>query len=360
LSGRKVLIAGASGLVGLAAINHFRSRGIPVVTLSRRTPAVAADHVLQADLRDPAQVAAALSGSSDITELVYAAVYEKDDLVAGWDDPDQIATNDRMLRTVLETLLAHSPGLRHVSLMQGSKAYGSHVRPLKVPAREGKSELRERPNFYWLQEDYLRARQRGQGWHYTVFRPVPILGDSAASALNLIAALGIYAAFLRHRGEPLHFPGGGPQVAQAVDVEIVARAFDWASQSPHARNETFNLSNGDVYVWENIWDTIAETVGMAPGGKVPMKLSALAGCSAEWDAIRAAWNLESPSLAEFGGSSLQFADYVFRVGKPEPGPASFVSNVKVIQAGFCEVRDTEATFVRYLRSMQERRLIPAP
>ncbi|MCA0338450.1 MAG: NAD-dependent epimerase/dehydratase family protein, partial [Proteobacteria bacterium] len=210
---RKVLIAGASGLVGLATIEHYRSRGIPTVSLSRRKPASSASRTILADLRNRMQLAQCLAAETDITDLVYAAVYEKEDLVAGWDDPDQIATNDLMLRNVVETLLSVSPGLRHISLMQGSKAYGSHVRPLRVPAREGRSEMRERPNFYWLQEDYLKARQQGQAWRYTVFRPVPILGDSAASALNLVAALGIYAAFMRHRGLPLHFPGGGPQVA---------------------------------------------------------------------------------------------------------------------------------------------------
>jgi hypothetical protein len=90
-----------------------------------------------------------------------------------------------------------------------------------------------------------------------------------------------------------------------------------------------------------------------------MRLSALAELSSEWDAIRQDNKLVCPPLAEFGGSSLQFADYVLRTGNPEPGPASIVSTVKVMQAGFNEVRDTEKTFVRYLRSMQDKRLLPA-
>ena len=50
-----------------------------------------------------------------------------------------------------------------MALLQGTKAYGVHVRPLTVPARENRSEMHEQPNFYWNQERYLRARAAGQG-----------------------------------------------------------------------------------------------------------------------------------------------------------------------------------------------------
>jgi nucleoside-diphosphate-sugar epimerase len=355
-----VLIAGATGLVGQAALEYFLAQNVPVVTLSRRKPAAAGAEIILADLRDNKQMAEALAGRDDITEVVYAAVYEKGDLVSGWGDSEQIATNDRMLRNVLEPLTGPSSALRHVCLMQGSKAYGSHVRPLPIPAREGRAELREQPNFYWVQEDYLRERQKGQNWFYTIFRPVPILGDSSASALNLITGIGIYAAFMRRRGTVLPYPGGGQKISQVVDVEIVAWAFDWARKSEQARNEIFNLANGDVYVWHEIWPAIADAVGMKPGDPVPMRLSALAERSNEWDEIRAANGLSCPGLAEFGGSSLQFADYVLRTGHPEPGPPTIISTIKIMQAGFREVRDTEQTFVRYLKSMQRKRLLPAP
>ena len=98
----------------------------------------------------------------DVTHLVYAALFELPGLVEGWRNERQISTNDRMLRNLLDPLLQAAPGLRHVTLLQGTKAYGVHVRPLAVPAREGRSEMREQPNFYWAQEDYLRAAQAGR------------------------------------------------------------------------------------------------------------------------------------------------------------------------------------------------------
>ena len=69
-----------------------------------------------------------------------------------------------MLRNLMATLEPVAPALRHVALLQGTKAYGVHVRPLNVPAREGRSEMYEQPNFYWAQENFLRERSRkGQG-----------------------------------------------------------------------------------------------------------------------------------------------------------------------------------------------------
>ena len=44
--------------------------------------------------------------------------------------------NEAMLRNLFEPLQGAASGLRHVALLQGTKAYGVHVRPMKVPARE--------------------------------------------------------------------------------------------------------------------------------------------------------------------------------------------------------------------------------
>src|SRR5258707_3792670 len=49
----------------------------------------------------------------------------------------------------------------YTTLFRSTKAYGVHVRPLTVPAREGRSEMYEQPNFYWAQESFLRELQQG-------------------------------------------------------------------------------------------------------------------------------------------------------------------------------------------------------
>ena len=244
MSRKQVLIAGASGLVGYAAMRYFGANpDCDVIALSRRAPDVThGARFLPLDLTDAAaceQLAASLPG---VTHLVYAALYERPELVAGWREREQIETNARMFRNLLDPSQGHAKNLRHVTLLQGTKAYGVHVRPLSVPARENRSEMHEQPNFYWNQENHLRALQQGKDWTWSILRPVLIVGYSTGSAMNVIPAIGVYAAFKRETGLALPFPGGGPRVAQAIDADLLARAIAWAGEAATARNEIFNIT----------------------------------------------------------------------------------------------------------------------
>jgi hypothetical protein len=118
------------------------------------------------------------------------------------------------------------------------------------------------------------------------------------------------------------------------------------------------VSNGDVFTWPNIWPAIAEAVGMRPGPDEPFLLQSLS--RGDWDRARQRFGLESPALADFTGLSLEYADYQMRYGHTEPGPAAIVSTVKIAQAGFGEVMDTEQMFRKWFRIFQQKRLLPPP
>jgi nucleoside-diphosphate-sugar epimerase len=354
-----VLVAGASGLVGYAALKHFAAAAeTDVIALSRRVPPGVAARHLALDLTDTAACRDAADLLRQVTHVVYAALFELPGLVEGWRNERQIETNGRMLRNLLDPLIAAAPGLRHVTLLQGTKAYGVHVRPLAVPAREGRSEMREQPNFYWVQEDYLRGAQAGRDWHFTILRPVLIVGEAIGGAMNLIPALGAHAAVMRERGPILPYPGGAERVGQAVDADLLARAIAWAGEAPAAVNETFNVTNGDVFTWPNIWPAIAEAVGMRPGPDEPFLLQSLG--RGDWDRARLRFGLKSPALTDFVGQSLEYADYQMRYGHTEPGPPAIVSTVKIAQAGFHEVMDTELMFRKWFKVFQRKRLLPPP
>jgi nucleoside-diphosphate-sugar epimerase len=356
--GRKtVLVAGGTGLVGYAALKHFAQ--VPdaeVIAISRRVPPGLTVRHLPLDLTDAAACDEAAGALRDVTHLLYAALFEMPGLVEGWRNDQQIATNDRMLRNLMGALLPAALMLRHVTLLQGTKAYGVHVRPLAVPAREGRSEMREQPNFYWAQEDYLRAVQAGRDWTFTILRPVLIVGEAIGGAMNLIPAVGAHAAVMRERGPILPYPGGAERVSQAVDADLLARAIDWSGETPAARNETFNITNGDVFSWPNIWPAIAEAVGMRAGPDEPFLLQSLG--RADWDRVRQRFGLLSPALTDFVGLSLEYADYQMRYGHTEPGPPAIVSTIKIAQAGFHEVMDTELMFRRWFKVFQQKRLLP--
>ena len=357
---KKVVVAGATGLVGNAALRHFGSSECETIALSRRRPRNlhGARHV-QVDLTDAAQCAAMAAQLQDATHLVYAALYEAPNLVDGWRDPGQIQTNDLMLRNLMAVLEPAAPSLRHVALLQGTKAYGVHVRPLTVPAREGRSDMYEQPNFYWAQENFLRELQQGKSWHWSILRPVLIVGETIGGAMDLIPPLGVYAAILREQGRPLDYPGGAARVSQAVDVDLLARAIAWAGEAEAARNEAFNVTNGDVFTWENVWPAIADALDMKPGDAVPLSLAkTYPQWIAPWDAIRRKHDLIAPGLEAFVGLSFQYADYSMRYGQTESGPPSIVSTVKINKAGFAEMMDTEAMFRKWFAQARSSRLLP--
>jgi len=363
MSRKTVLVVGASGLVGYAAMKHFsEDPDCHVIAVSRRQPdETFGARFITANLTDARACADVFGNLKNVTHVIYAALYERPDLIGGWRDAEQIAVNDRMLRNLMEPLESTARGLLHVSLLQGTKAYGSHVRPMKVPAREGRSEMREQPNFYWDQEDYLRAKQRGKDWFFSIFRPVLIVGYSQGSAMNVVPAIGVYAAMLKESGLPLHYPGGPARIGQAIDAELLAKCMHWAGEAEAARNETFNVANGDVYCWPNIWPAIAEAVGMPVGENMPCSLEQeIRPRESVWSRIRAKYNLVSPDLNSFVGLSFQYADYQMGFGRTEAAPPSFSSTIKVMQAGFHDVMDTEAMFEKYLRVYQEKRLLPRP
>jgi nucleoside-diphosphate-sugar epimerase len=358
---KKCLIVGASGLVGSAAVAEFARRGWAIVAAARRPPLMPGVEPLAVDLLDERACRRLVAGLTGVTHLVYTALHERPALVAGWSDAAQIDANDRMFRNVLNPLVDSSTALRHVTLLQGAKAYGVHVRAMPIPAREDRDELRSAPNFYWRQEERLRATAESRGFGWTILRPVLIVGAAFGGAMNVAAAIGVFAALLRAEGLPLAFPGGAPRIGQAIDADLLARAIAWAGESGTARNQVFNVTNGDVFVWENVWPAIADCLGMPTADRQPRSLVAFCNERADlWDRIRRRYDLLSPALDAFAGASLQYCDYAMRHGQAEPGPAAIVSTARIRAAGFGDGMDTEEMFRKVFRTLQERRMLPPP
>lgn len=360
MTGKMVLIAGALGLLGRAALEHFCSlEDWSVIGLSRRRPRFESRaRFLSLDLADRAACEAALAALPEVTHVVYTALYEKPDLLAGWRDPEQMAVNLAMLRNLLEPLEAAAPGLRHVSLLQGAKAYGAHLEAVPVPAKE-RWPRHAHENFYWLQEDWIRDRQAGKDWHFTIFRPQAVLGFAHGSPMNAVAAIGAYAALRRARGLPLAFPGGGERVHEATDARLVARAMAWAAEAPAAANETYNVHNGDALVWQHLFPRVAEVFGMdwSPEPEPQRLESEMPPLEGLWAEIAARHDLAEPSLRRLVGSSWAFTDRTFAHGQAHPRPQS-LSTVKIRSHGFHDCFDTEDALAWWLERMQRERLLP--
>jgi nucleoside-diphosphate-sugar epimerase len=356
---QKVLITGASGLLGVAAIERFLDAGWDVVGVSRRKPELPSGRdidFLSVDLRDQEKARAAFEPLTDVTHIAYTALHEKPELVAGWSSKDQIDTNNAMLRNVVEPIVRSATNFQHISVLQGTKVYGVHLHPIPIPARE-RDARKDHPNFFFDQEAYVGEMGAKHGFSYTALRPQLVTGPTPG-ALNVLPAIGAYAAIRREKGEPFGFPGGPSFVWEAADADLVGDVAVWAAQSPQAANEAFNITNGDVFEWRNVWPGIAETLGVEAGPDTPMSVTAYLAESADvWDKIVARYGLRSRSLRDLVGQGDQHADFAFAYGAPA-GPRAFVSTVKLRQAGFAKVVDTEVSFRKALQSLIDNKLLP--
>ena len=362
---KKMVVAGASGLIGCAVLKRLGNReDWDIVAVSRRPPFVPlgkAKH-LSVDLTDPAACREAFGDMRDVTHLVYTAVNEKaDDIVAGWFDEKQVALNMAMLENLFEPLIKVAKGFQHVSLVHGAKAYGNHLGGAPIPMKES---LPRRPhnNFYLLQEDYIAARAAGRPWSYTVMRPVGIAGDAIGANMNSFLSLAVFAALRKEAGLDLPMPGGGVCAAiDCCDADLLAEGLEWAAGAIAARNQIFNISNGDLLATHSVFPVIAAEMKMELSqphaydiGAEFQKLAHL------WPGIVRKYRLKAPEdLEALLGTSVQLIGGWSAV-VPDGNPLSWgaLSTIKIRQAGFGACMDTLEMVAKYMRRYQELGLIP--
>ena len=179
--------------------------------------------------------------------------------------------------------------------------------------------------------------------------------------MNLAPIIGVYAALRREQGKPFSFPGGASYVWEAVDARLVAEVIEWAGESPAAVNEHFNVTNGDVFEWRNLWPSMAEVLGVEVGPDEPQSTVEFLSDNEElWRRVQEKHALRSIPLADIVGESHHYADFCFAYGATEPPPPAFSSRIKLQQAGFTGCCDTQETFNYWLQDLIGRRLIPGP
>jgi len=363
--GGKVVVAGASGLTGGAAVRRFASSGEwEVVAVSRRPPldAPARAQHLAVDLCDERACARAFGAISDATHVIYAALAEKTgDVYAGWSDPAQIAKNAAMLRNLFEPLSAVARNLRHVTLVHGGKAYGCHLPHLRLPLPMRESAPRvPHPNFYFEQEDYVSRKQAGRPWSWTVLRPVGIAGVAIGSPMNPFLMLPLFAALRKEAGLDLPRPAGRGLVVEATDADLLAEALEWAAEAPGARNQIFNVANGDLYTLEEAIPAVAESVGVPLGEPRPYDVvKEVRGMAGLWREMVRRHRLAAPEDVEalFGGS-MEMSGASSEAPGGDPLRWGLTSTIKLRQAGFGRCVDTIEMIRRLVRRYQDLRILP--
>lgn len=197
---------------------------------------------------------------SGVTHAYFSSYIHKDDFA------ELNTANETLFSNFLDALLAVAPSLENCTLQTGGKHYNVHLGPVPSPARE-EDPRRESPigNFYYPQDDYLKSRHQGQTWSWNVIRPEAIIGHtSKPNGMNLALTYALYFLVCRELGTEARMPTNQVYwegTDDLSDSRLIADLTIWASTSENARNQAFNVTNGDYFTWRYMWPRIATHMG---------------------------------------------------------------------------------------------------
>jgi nucleoside-diphosphate-sugar epimerase len=344
------LVTGATGVVGRNLIQHLcEIGGWQVIGVSRRKPdlGVSFRHV-PANLLDRNECAVRLGELTAVTHIFHCAYVERPVRA------EMVGPNLAMLANTVEAVEATASNLQHVLVMQGTKYYGSHLGPFKTPAKED-DPRHPPPNFYYDLQDYVSGRSRGKRWTWSAPRPHAVIGFAVGSPMNLSTVIAVYATICKELGLPLAYPGtAGSYKAlyQCSDAKLLARAMVWMATESRCADQAFNITNGDLIRWENVWPKFAQFFEMETGPRRHISLTqTMADKGRVWESIVAKHDLRPYRYEEI--VSWAYGDIVFSTEH------DIISDMgKARRFGFHEVVDTEEMFLDVFESYRRDRIIP--
>ena len=137
-----------------------------------------------------------------------------------------------------------------------------------TPVREEQPRL-DIPNFYYAQEDEVYAAAARDGFTWSVHRPHTIIGKAIGNAMNMGSTLAAYASICKETGRKFKFPGSAAQwngLSDMTDARMLGKQLVWASTNDFAKNDAYNIVNGDIFRWNWMWPRIAKWFGVDMGG----------------------------------------------------------------------------------------------
>ncbi|MGF6228236.1 nucleoside-diphosphate-sugar epimerase [Inquilinus ginsengisoli] len=345
---KTALVVGAQGVIGRNLVEHLAAlEDWQVIGLSRRGgEATGRVRHIAVDLLDPADARDKLGSLGEVTHIFYAAFQDR----PSW--AELVPPNLAMLVNAVEA--AEAPGLQHVSLMQGYKVYGGHLGPFKTPAREDDPGPIP-PEFMIDQLAWLRERAAMRGWGWSAIRPAVVGGTALGNPMNLAVAIAVYASMAKELGVPFRFPGkpgAYDKLLQMTDSGLLARATVWAATDPRAAGQAFNIANGDLFRWTDLWPRLARFFDLEVAPPLPMPLDTMmADKEPLWRSMIAKHGLAPTPYRDV--SSWRFADFIFGLDYD-----MFGDTTKSRLFGFHDTVDTEAMVFAIFRDLRRRRIIP--
>ena len=353
---KTALIVGASGIIGSNLARELVATGWTTYGLARRPQTdIAGLHPVAADLQDPASLEKALAEVAPTH--VFLTSWLRNDTEA-----ENIRVNGGMVRNVLAAL-APKKSVQHVALVTGLKHYlgpfdsyaqGNSLPP--TPVREELPRL-DLPNFYYAQEDEVYAAAARDGFTWSIHRPHTIIGKAVGNLMNMGSTLAVYASLCKETGRPFQWPGSQAQwegLTDVTDTRVIAKQLAWAATAEAARNEAFNITNGDYFRWRWLWPRLAAWFGVEAAGfdgTVHPLEEAMAGDAPLWRDMAARYNLAEADLSRLASPWHTDLD----LGRPIE---VMTDMTKSRQAGFHVYQPSDESFFDLFAQLRIDRLIP--
>lgn len=347
---KRALVIGGSGLVG----THLSSAlvaagGWDVVATQRRPPSGAPMpyRVVALDLEDRVAATRALARIDDVSHVFFLARTWREGYVIERD------ANVEALAIVLDALQDRA-SLVHVQLVHGLKWYGSTRGPFRVPALETDPSP-DPDHFYVAQQAMVDERSRGRGWHWTAWRPHCVSGVAIGSPSNVMLGMAAHATLAGAAGATLAFPGSEAAFRARLnytDAELLAAAMVWAADAPAARDQVFNVANGDGFSWQDVWADFAARFGCTTAPPRPTQLHReMPAQAARWRDLAVRHGLREADLA-------RLVDWHFMDATLALGWDQLMSLDRLRASGFVRSVSTPAMIDRIIDGYRRLNVLP--
>ncbi|KAK6121196.1 hypothetical protein DH2020_045058 [Rehmannia glutinosa] len=284
-------------------------------------------HYIRCDVSDPDDTRVNLSTLTDITHVFYVAWVNRPT------EAENCEANGKMLKNVLDVIIPNCPNLRHICLQTGRKHYVGpfesfgKIKSHDPPYTEDMPRL-DYTNFYYIQEDILFEevdKKEGLTW------------SARGGNFEISGCKSAWDGY-----------------SDCSDADLIAEHQIWAAVDPYAKNEAFNVSNGDVFKWKHFWKVLAEQFGVVygeyeEGQKVKLE-EVMKDKGPIWDEIVRDNGLTLTRLEDVG--NWWFCDVILGIECP------LDTMNKSKEHGFVGFRSSKNSFVSWIDKMKAYKIVP--
>lgn len=350
------LVVGSTGITGSNLAEELVAKGWITYGLARNPNNTVKDLIpVKADLLNQQNLEKALENISPTH--VFFNTWMRNDT-----EEENIRINSSLIRNLLN-VLSPKKSVKHVALVTGLKhylgpfeAYAKAGSLPETPLREEQPRL-EYPNFYYAQEDAVYEAAARDHFTWSIHRPHTVIGYAIGNLMNMGITLAVYASICKETGSKFIWPGSAAQwngLSDVTDARVLAKQLIWASTASTAKNQAFNVTNGDVFRWKWLWKRIADYFGIEAVGfddSIKSLEKEMEGKQEIWTEIAKKYSLKESDLSKI--SSAWHTD--LDLGRP----IEVMTDVsKSRKAGFTVFQSTEDSFFDLFNKLKSEKIIP--